>query len=200
MRAFEVGDLSASYPVARGAAPLLTALVAIGALGESARPLEIAGIVAIGAGMLVMGLGRHISRAALGWSLLTGATIAAYTVVDARGVRVAPTAESYIAWLFVLHGTVISTTFALLRGPGVLAVAREQWRPGVIAGLLSIATYGLALAAYRLGPTAPLAALRETSILVATAIAVIWLKEKVTPARAAAALVIAAGAVLILAA
>ncbi|MCY1059247.1 DMT family transporter [Nannocystis sp. SCPEA4] len=199
VRAFEVGDFSAAYPVARGTAPLLTALVVLGVFHEPARPLELVGIIAIGAGMLVMGLGRHLSRAALGWSLLTGVCIAAYTVVDAWGVRAAPSGGSYIAWLFVLHGAVISTVFAALRGPGVLAVAREQWRPGVVAGVLSLGTYGLALAAYRLGPTAPLAALRETSILVATAIAVFWLKERVTPLRAAAAVVIALGAASILA-
>jgi drug/metabolite transporter (DMT)-like permease len=200
VRAFEVGDLSAAYPVARGTAPLLTAVVVIGALGEPARPLELAGIAAIVAGVLVMTKGRHISRAALGWSLLTGACVAAYTVVDARGVRAAPSAASYVAWLFVLHGTLIGGTFAALRGPGLLEVVREQWRPGVIAGALSLICYGLALFAYRLGPTAPLAALRETSILVATLIAVVWLKEQVTRWRAAAALVIAAGAAMILAA
>lgn len=198
VRAFEVGDLSAAYPVARGTAPLLTAVVVIGLVGEPARPLEVAGIAAIVAGMLVMMKGRHISRAALGWSLLTGACVAAYTVVDATGVRAAPSAPSYIATLFVLHGALIGGTFAALRGPGLLAVVRAQWRPGVIAGVLSLFTYGLALAAYRLGPTAPLAALRETSILVATLIAVVWLKEQVTVWRAAAALVIAAGAAMIL--
>jgi drug/metabolite transporter (DMT)-like permease len=200
VRAFEVGDLSAAYPVARGTAPLLTAVVVIGALGEPARPLEVAGIAAIVAGMLVMTKGRHISRAALGWSLLTGVCVAAYTVVDARGVRAAPSAGSYIAYLFVLHGVLLGGTFAAIRGRGVWSIVRAQWRPGVLAGLLSLGTYGLALFAYRIGPTAPLAALRETSILVATLIAVVWLKEQVTAWRAAAALVIAAGAAMILAA
>lgn len=200
VRAFEVGDLSAAYPIARGTAPLLTAVVVIGALGEPARPLELGGIAAIVAGMLVMTKGRHISRAALGWSLLTGACVAAYTVVDAVGVRTDPSAASYVAWLFVLHGALIGGTFAALRGPGLLAVVREQWKPGALAGALSLVCYGLALFAYRLGPTAPLAALRETSILVATLIAVVWLKEQVTRWRAAAAVVIAAGAAMILAA
>ena len=125
--------------------------------------------------------------------------IASYTVVDAHGVRAAPSAPSYIAWLFVVHGTVIGTTFAAIRGRGLVTIVRDQWKPGVIAGLLSLFTYGFALAAYRLGSTAPLAALRETSILFATLIAVVWLKEQVTAHRVAAALAIAAGAVLILA-
>ena len=127
-----------------------------------------------------MSLGKHIGRAALGWWLLTGACIATYTVIDANGVRAAPSAVSYIAWVFLLLGASLVAVFAWLRGPSLVDAIKGQWRPGVIAGLLSIATYGLALAAYRLGPTAPIAALRETSILIATLIAVVWLKERVT--------------------
>lgn len=199
VRAFEAGDFSAAYPVARGIAPFGTALVAIGLLGDPSAPLEVAGILAITAGLLVMGLGRHISREALGWSLLTGVCIAAYTVVDAEGVRAAPSVASYIVWVFILLGFSIGGIFALIRGPGLLEAVRDQWKPGLVAGALSIGTYGLALTAYRLGPTAPLAALRETSILVATVIAVVWLKERVSPTRALAAAAIAVGAILILA-
>lgn len=199
VRAFEVADFSAAYPIARGTAPALTAVVTLGLLGEPARPLEIAGIAAISAGVLAMSLGRHVGRAALGWSLLTGVCIAAYTVVDANGVRAAPSALSYIAWTFLLLGVGIAAVFAWLRGPGLVAAVKDQWRPGVVAGLLSIGTYGLALSAYRLGSTAPIAALRETSILFATLLAVVWLKERVTPWRAGAAAMIAAGAALILA-
>ena len=82
--------------------------------------------------------------------------------------------------MFLLLGAGIAAVFAWPRGPGLVDAIKDQWRPGVIAGLLSIATYGLALAAYRLGPTAPIAALRETSILIATLIAVVWLKQRVT--------------------
>ena len=199
VRAFEAADFSAAYPIARGSAPALTAAIALGVMNEAARPLELLGIAAISTGVLAMSLGRHIGRAALGWSLLTGACIAAYTVVDANGVRAAPSALSYIAWVFLLLGAGIAGVFAWLRGPGLIEAIKDQWRPGVVAGLLSIGTYGLALTAYRLGPTAPIAALRETSILFATLIAVVWLKERVTPQRAAAALLIAAGAALILA-
>ena len=115
-----------------------------------------------------------------------GACIAAYTVVDANGVRAAPSALSYIGWSFLLLGLAIAGVFAWISGPGFVATVKDQWKPGVIAGMLSIITYGCALYAYRLGSTAPLAALRETSILFATLIAVFWLKEKVTPLRAAA--------------
>ena len=200
VKAFEIADFSAAYPIARGVAPGITAAVAVLLFGEELKPLEAAGIGALSAGVLAMSLGRHISARALGWSLLTGVCIAGYTVVDANGVRAAPSAGSYVVWCFLLLGSAIATVFALIKGPGLVEAVKDQWKPGLIAGALSIVTYGLALSAYRLGPTAPIAALRETSILFGTLLAVFVLRERVTWTRAGAAVVIAAGAGLILSA
>lgn len=198
VRAFEASDFSAAYPILRGTAPLVTAALAIGVFGEPASGRELAGIAMIGGAMFVMVSGRHISRAGLGWALFTGVTIAAYTVIDANGVRAAPTPLSYIVWMFVLMGGLIVTMFALLSRGGIFASARAQWRPGAVAGALSILTYGLALSAFALGPTAPLAALRETGMVTALVIATFVLKERVTAGRALGVAGILSGAVLIL--
>jgi drug/metabolite transporter (DMT)-like permease len=120
--------------------------------------------------------------------------IAIYTVVDAQGVRAAPSAASYIVWVFLVLGGCIAVVFALLRGKAFVVAARSEWKPGLVAGALSIVSYGLALWAYRLGGTPKLAALRETSILFAFGIAVFVLKERVTVLRAGGAVAIAAGA------
>lgn len=199
IRAYQVSDLSASYPVLRGTAPLVTATVTIGILGEHVSTADIAGIALIGGSMFALVMGRHLGRAALGWSLATGLSIAAYTVIDAAGVRAAPTPASYIVWLFVVMGAFTVTMFALISKGALFAAARSQWRPGAIAGALSIVTYGLALYALSIGPTAPLAALRETGMVTALVIAIVFLKERVTPARGLAVLGILAGAGLILA-
>ncbi|MGK6354040.1 SMR family transporter [Sphingomonas sp. DT-207] len=198
VRAFETSDFSAAYPVMRGTAPLVTAALAIGLFGEPASTRELAGIALIGAAMFLMVTGRHISRAGLGWALFTGLTIAGYTVIDANGVRAAPTPFSFIVWLFVLMGTATVTMFALLSKGAIFASARMQWRAGATAGALSILTYGLALSAFALGPTAPLAALRETGMVTALAIATFVLGEQVTRGRLIAVLGILGGAVLIL--
>ncbi|MHB8530572.1 MAG: EamA family transporter, partial [Caulobacteraceae bacterium] len=124
---------------------------------------------------------------------------ALYTVLDAQGVRAAPTAPSYIAWAFLIDGGLIGAGFALWRGPVFIASARTRWRPGLFAGACSIVTYGLALWAFRLGATPRLAALRETSILFGVAIAIIFLKERATLPRLAGVGVIAAGAVVLIA-
>jgi drug/metabolite transporter (DMT)-like permease len=198
VRAFETSDFSAAYPILRGTAPLVTAGLTIGVLGEAASMRELIGIALIGAAMFVMVAGRHIGRAGLGWALFTGVTIAGYTVIDAHGVRAAPTPLSFIVWMFVLMGSVTTTMFALVSRGAIFGSARRQWRPGVAAGALSILTYGLALSAFALGPTAPLAALRETGMVTALVIATFVLKERVTVGRVVGVLGILAGAVLIL--
>jgi drug/metabolite transporter (DMT)-like permease len=199
IRAFQSADFTAAYPVLRGTAPVVTAIATIGVLGEAATPRQVAGIALIAAAMAVLVIGRHLARGALGWSLLTGFTIAIYTVIDAHGVRVAPAATSYIVWLFVVMGAVTFAMFALASRGAIFASVATQWRPGVVAGALSIVTYGLALGAFARGPTAPLAALRETGMVTALLIGVVVLGERVTLRRALAVLAILAGAGLILA-
>jgi drug/metabolite transporter (DMT)-like permease len=199
IRAYQVSDLSVAYPVLRGTAPLVTAAVTLGLVGEHASSADIAGIALIGASMFLLVLGRHIRRDAFGWALLTGFTIAGYTVIDAAGVRAAPTPFSYIVGLFVTMGAVVVAMFALISKGALFAAARAQWRPGAIAGALSILTYGFALYALSIGPTAPLAALRETGMVTALIIAIIFLKERVTLGRGIAVFGILGGAALILA-
>ena len=198
VRAFETSDLSAAYPILRGTAPLLTAALAIGVFAEPASARELLGIALIGGAVLALLAGKHIGRAGLAWSLLTAVTISAYTVIDAQGVRAAPEPWSYIAWLFVVMGACVVTCFGLISKGAIFASARRQWKPGAVAGALSIVTYGLALSALALGPTAPLAALRETGMLTALLISVVFLGERVTRVRAASVLGILAGAALIL--
>jgi len=148
--------------------------------------------------MFVLAVGRHLTRRAFGWAVLTGLCIAAYTVVDARGVRASPTVFGYIAWDFLIMGVLIVGYFAILTRGTVFAAMRSQWRPCAAAGIMSIATYGMALVALSLGPTAQLAALRETGMVTALILAIVFLKEKVTPARIAGIFCILGGATLIL--
>ncbi len=197
-RAFEGSDMTVAYPILRGSAPVLAALFAVGVFAEPITAAVVVGILLVSAGVMTLGLGGHADRGAVLWALATGATVALYTVIDAQGVRAAPSAPSYIVWIFLAHGFGIAVLFALWRGPIFLLTARRQWRPGLVAGMLSILTYALALWAFRLGDTARLAALRETSILFAVLIAVVFLKERLTPRRLAGVLAIAAGAAVLL--
>jgi len=199
VRAFESSDFSAAYPVMRGVAPMLTAALAILVFGEPVSTREIVGIALIGGAVAMLVIGRHLGRAGLGWALLTAAMIGCYTVADAHGVRAAPRPVSYIVWSFVLSGGAIVTMFGLASRGRIFAAALAQWKPGVTAGALSIVTYGLALNAFALGAIAPLAALRETGMVTALAIAILFLGERVTAMRALSVLGILGGATLILA-
>lgn len=198
IKAFEGADMSAVYPVMRGTAPVIAALVSVLWLRDPISLPVIVGIAMVTTGTALSAWWNAPDRKALGWALLTGATIAAYTVIDAKGVRSSPSAISYIVWVFLLLGFGIGTLFALWRGPRFLAEARSQWKPGLAAGALSIVTYGLALWAYRLGDVPRLAALRETSILFGVGIAVLVLKENVGRARLIGAGLIAVGAAMLI--
>ncbi len=198
IKAFEGADMMVAYPIFRGIAPALAASVAVLVFREPITPSVALGVGLVSAGVLATALGRHMRPSALVWSVLTGICIALYTVLDAKGVRAAPSAPSYIAWAFLIDGGVIGAAFALRRGPVFLATARAQWKPGLIAGALSIVTYGMALWAFRLADIPRLAALRETSILFGVTIAIVFLRERASTPRLAGVAVIAAGAAVLL--
>jgi drug/metabolite transporter (DMT)-like permease len=198
IKSFESADMSVAYPIARGAAPALAALAAVVFFDEPITLWIAGGIALVSAGVIAIGLGRSVNRTALGWAVATGVCIAMYTVVDAQGVRAAPSAPSYIVWIFLSLGGWIGLAFAIWRGPRFVIAARSEWRAGLFAGAMSIVTYGLALWAYRLGDTPRLAALRETSIVFAALIAVFVLKERISVARGIGIAVIATGAALLL--
>ena len=198
IRTYEVADFSAAYPAMRGTAPLLTAAISVGLFGEYVALPVVVGIAMIGGALFTLVFHRHLARSALGWAVTTGAMTALYTVADAHGVRAAPSPFAYIVWDFVLIGIESVAIFAIATRGAVFADMRSSWRPCVVAGALSIVTYGLALYALSLGPTAPLAALRETGMVTAVIIAIVFLRERVTPSRAFAVLGILCGAALIL--
>ena len=198
VRTYDLADLSAAYPILRGSAPLFTAVLSLVLFGQRATGWQVGGIATLGVGLLTLALGRHLTRRALGWAGLTGACIAGYTIIDAQGVRAAPSVACYVVWIFAVMGALVVIQFALLTRGAVFAAMRAQWRPCAVAGLLSIGTYGLALWAFALGPTAPLAALRETGTLTALVLGASVLGERATRQRAVAGTAVIAGAALIL--
>ncbi|MBV9991610.1 MAG: EamA family transporter [Alphaproteobacteria bacterium] len=200
VKSYESADFSAVYPVARGTGPLFTALGAAVLLHEPMRALELLGIVMVCGGVIAIGVSHRGSagaRAGLLYALGTGVTIGCYTLIDASGVRSVATPFTYVLWFFVAHGAAVLATAPGIRGRAVMVAARKQWRLGIVAAALSIVSYGAAMLAYRTGATAQIAALRETSVLFGTALAMSVLGERMSPRRWAAAAVIAAGAIML---
>jgi len=200
VKSYESAAFSAVYPVARGTGPLFTALGAIVVLREHAGWLEIAGIAMVCGGVIAIGLSHRAAEGAmkgLAFALATGFTIGIYTLIDASGVRSVPEPLTYVAWFFVAHGASVMLTAPGIRGRAVIVEARKQWKLGVGVAALSVVTYGSAMLAYRFGATAQLAALRETSVLFGTALAMSFLGEHMTLRRWIAASAIACGAILL---
>jgi drug/metabolite transporter (DMT)-like permease len=200
VKSYESAAFSAVYPVARGTGPLFTALGAIILLHEHAPPIELAGILMVCGGVIAIGVSHRASDGAtkgLLYALGTGLTIGIYTLIDASGVRAVEVPFTYVLWFFVAHGVSVLFTAPGIRGMAVVREARRQWRLGAVTAALSIVTYGSAMLAYRFGATAQLAALRETSVLFGTALAMSFLGEHMTVRRWIAALVIASGAIML---
>jgi len=200
VKAYETGDLSLAYPLARGAAPLLTTVGGILLVKEIPDPLAILGILLLSCGTLLMSFrgGARIGaidRRAVGFALVTSLFVAGYTLTDGSGARAAATASSYAAWLFVVDGLWTLLLCLWLRGRAIVATMVPEWKTGIVTGILAAGAYWIAMWAMTKAPIASVAALRETSILFAMTISVFALREKLTPWRIAAALFIVGGVI-----
>ncbi|ROO85689.1 EamA-like transporter family protein [Actinocorallia herbida] len=198
-RSYTLGDFSQVYPVARGSAPLVVALIAT-LLGERLSGTRLVGLAAVCGGLGVLALvGQRAAPSwrALGAALATGLSIAAYTVVDGLGVRVADGAVGYTAWLFLVEGTLVVAGVVALRGRRVLDAPCEVWAMSATGGVISMLAYGIVIWAQTRGALAEIAALRETGVIWGAVIGVLFFGERMGPRRVAAAVVVAGGVVLL---
>ncbi len=189
--AYRHGELGFAYPIMRGTAPLLVALMSGTLIGEHLALATWLGVAGISAGVLAIGLTRsthHGSRAhALGYSLANAAIIASYTIVDGLGVRASGHALRYVALLFLVDGL---PYFALVLWQRRAALAptfgymRRRWPIALLGACASLGAYGIALWAMTQAPVASVAALRETSVLFAALIGIVVLKERFRLQRA----------------
>ncbi len=201
LKAYRYGDLSQVYPLARGAAPVLVAILSALAAGELLSWGGRAGValVSLGTGSLAFERGRprgDQGRSVL-FALLTALTITLYTVIDGLGVRRSGAPLGYIAWLFTIDGLPLLLISVLMRGRAALPYVRSAWHIGAIGGLLSFASYGIAIWAMTLGAIAQVAALRETGVIFAAMIGTLFLHEPFGRRRILAAVVVAAGIILL---
>ncbi|MCV2871747.1 DMT family transporter [Defluviimonas sp. WL0050] len=197
--AYEHGDLSRVYPLARGTAPMITLMVGAIWLGEAVSMNETAGIVVLGVGILALARGVWTSgesRRMLPFAFGAACATAGYTVVDGLGARVAEDAALFVAWLFVLDGIIFAAAMLALRGRGSLPTGWRVWTAGSLGAAASYGSYAVAVWAMTLAPIALVAALRETSILFGVLIGWLMFGERMTPGKALSVALIAAGVVL----
>ena len=204
IESYRTGDLGQVYPIARGAAPLMTATMTTLFVGERLGVFGWGGIVMLAAGVLLLSLrgGRELAklnRAAVGFALFTAVTICAYSVVDGIGARLAGPgkATAYSTVLFIGIAPVVVAYALVRRGYAVLPQMAPFWKIGLGGGALAVISYSIAIWAMTVAPIAIVAALRETSVLFGAIIAVVILKEPLRPARIVAALMIVCGLMLL---
>jgi drug/metabolite transporter (DMT)-like permease len=200
IRAYDSGDLAQIYPLARGTAPLITAAVGVLLLSEVLSGTMVAGIVVLclGIGLMSARGGANLERLsghAIVNALITSLFIAAYTLTDGIGGRTAPSASSYAVWMFAIDGLWMALFCMMVRGPKAFASVLPEWKSGLVTGALSLGAYWIVIWAMTKAPIAAVAALRETSILFAVIISVLFLKERLTKWRLIASLLIIAGVI-----
>ena len=195
--AYRGADMSQAYPLMRGTAPLLVAVTGAAWLGENLPLPAWIGIGLISAGVIGTAFGAHGNRRGIAFALANAVVIAGYTIADGVGVRLSGAPSGYIMWGFLLTGVPLVLYALLTRRVEFLRYVADNFRLGIVGGIGTLISYGLALWAMTVAPVAIVAALRETAILFAVGIAALVLKERVRPPALAAVAVIAAGAIVL---
>ena len=201
LQAYRLGEFGQMYPIARGTSPWVVALVATTVLGQPLPPAELIGILVISAGLIGLafagGLPGRAQLPALAAALGTGLLIASYTIVDGVGVRRSGDVLAYIGWIFLLQGPVLPVVALVRYGRALPGRLRPVWIRGLAGGALSMLAYGLVVWAQSRGALAPIAALRETSIVIATIIATVVFKERFGRVRLVASTAVVLGILLL---
>ncbi len=193
-RAYQEGELSVVYPVARGSSPLLILIFSLVVLGASLDAAAVVGICLVAGGVvLVRGTGQTARPHDLRMALLIGVAIAGYTLLDKQGLKHAHPI-SYLELVVAVPALVYVPLLARRRGTAALRA--ELKGASIAAGIGMFGAFGLALAAIRLAPSASLAAVqavRETSVVIAVVLARLLLDERVSGPRIAGAVAVVAG-------
>ena len=179
---YRVGDFTHVYPIARGSAPLIVAGVSVLFLDVRLQTLEVAAVLLIGVGILSISLVRHADGernllAAL-LALVTGCFIAAYSLVDGYGVRLAGTAIGFYCWVSIINSTLFAIYMRITRPGLISAVPGRAAQVFLIGGNASFVAFSIVLWAFTQEPIALVTALRETSIVFAMLLGVFFLNEK----------------------
>lgn len=197
-KTYQISDMSQTYPLMRGTAPLLVAIISVLFLGDHLSPLAWCGIAVICTAILGMAFnGRSGSQLGIILALFNACMIAGYTLIDGTGVRLSGTAFGYTLWSFFLNGSTLLCWAMIARRREASRYLVKHWKKGILGGMGTMGSYGLALWAMTQAPLAVVAALRESSILFGAIIAWLLLKERVSGLRFIAAGGIAAGAILL---
>ena len=192
--AYARAPLSVVYPIARGGAPVFVLLVSVVVLGHSTSAGQVAGVLTVVLGVLLVRGLHEASAVGVAFGVTIAACIAGYTLVDSHGIRYAAPVP-YLVLSMAVPTVVFAAAVVRLRGGA--AVRAAVGPASVTAGVSTFVAYAFVLAALELASAASVAAVRETSVVIATALAATVLREKVPPARLAGAVLVVVGVALL---
>ncbi len=200
MASYSSGDLTQVYPLARGSAPLIVALVSVSLLGVSLEPIELIAVAVIGLGIMSIAVvgtrdGLHDRKSAV-LAIITGCFIASYSLIDGLGARQAGTALGYYGWLAIGNALAFCAIAAVARPSVLRRIPTEGLRLTLFGGGASYAAYALVVWSFTQAPIALVTALRETSIIFALLIGVFVLKERLSLAKVASTAIVLAGVIM----
>ena len=201
LNSYRFGDLTQVYPIARGTAPILVALISVLLLGVTLTTSQLLPVFMIAIGIMSLTLvrqrdGLRNPRAAI-LAFITGCFIAGYSLNDGLGARAAGTAVGFYAWLSLVNAILFAGIMRVMK-PGLLSrVTTEGRRAFLLGGPASFAAYALVVWAFTQAPIALVTALRETSIIAALLIGVFFLKERLDLAKVASTVITLSGAILL---
>lgn len=199
--AYHCGDLSLVYPLTRGSAPALTALMAVVVLHEEPSMGGWAGVLLVSGGVLLLAADSHragnVRALPAALALANAAVVVTYTLVDGTGARLSGHAFSYTGWMTLLTAAIFAAIAVAARGRRAVRHIAAGWPKALGGGACTFISYGLALWAMTLAPLALVSAVRETSIVFGTVIAVAVLGEHVSRLRFASIAIVTAGAITI---
>ena len=194
LNTYRVGNFSQVYPISRGSAPLIVLLLGAVYAGEHLMPIQIVATVMISLGILSLSIRRgSLEVVPVSYAAGTACCIAGYTVISGIGVRIAGSFLVYAGWLEGICGFFVLLFTICKRKRQSLHYLRYHWKQGMMAGIFSVGGFAAALWAMTSAPLAPVAALRETSILFAAIIGVFKFKEGHAGQRLPAALIVVCG-------
>jgi drug/metabolite transporter (DMT)-like permease len=191
-------DYSVAYPIARGITPIFTAGLGIMLLGDRLDPLTLAGVAIISGGILMLSFNSAISAAGLAAAGAAGLLNTAFTLVDAKGMRLAEDPMNFLVWYYIFDGVSMPLLFAI-RAKGQLAgIAVANARTGLASGVMALFAFLPTLIAFRLAPVGAVSAIRATSVIFSLFLGGGLLKERLDGRRVAGALLVTAGALAII--
>ena len=200
-KAYAGGDLGQIYPISRGSAPLMAAILSAIIFNEYLSLGGLSGIILIIIGVICIAfagksLSINIKGKTLVYALTTALFTACYTLSDGQGARASGEPIAYTLWLFFINGLILLIPGIIKYKRSLVSGFRRYWRLGMFGGLMQLVSYGIVIWAMSRSPIVLVAALRETSVLFAMFLSIVFLKESFNRLRVLACFVILAGVLI----